>query len=108
MYNKELNMKIGKVEITNHARARLEQRVVTHEGYRSWEHLAKVARYTGQTRETMGDEEWSYCVHHGIANKLNNSSQVRYLNGFFYIFRGSKGHARKLVTVIKKGSSGEF
>lgn len=86
------------IEITHHAMQRLEERVVTHDGFRSWQHMVKTARYKGRSEANMTDAEYEWCITH-IAN-LYNSSQVRIMNGFAFIFMGNKGHARTLVTVI--------
>ena len=88
----------GSLEITRHAMQRLEERVKSFAGYRSWEHLVKTARYEGKNDYTMTDTEYEWCSTH--INHLHKSSQVRLLDGFAYIFMGNKGHARTLVTVI--------
>ena len=91
----------GSMEITKHAMQRLEERVKSFAGYRSWEHLVKTARYEGKNDYTMTDEEYEWCSTH--IKHLYKSSQVRLLDGFAYIFMGNKGHARTLVTVISMG-----
>lgn len=88
----------GPVEITQHALQRLKERVTTCEGYRSWQHLVKTARYEGRDERMMTDEAYEWYSTH-ISN-LYKSSQVRILDGFAYLFMGNKGHARTLVTVI--------
>lgn len=88
----------GSLEITRHAMQRLEERVKSFAGYRSWEHLVKTARYEGKNDYTMTDAEYEWCSTH--ISHLHKSSQVRLLDGFAYIFMGNKGHARTLVTVI--------
>ena len=88
----------GGVEITKHAMQRLQERVVSHEGYRSWQHLVKTARYQGRDEQTMTDEEYEWCACN--IKRLYRHSQIRTLNGFAYVFMGNKGHARTLVTVI--------
>ena len=86
------------VEITNHAMQRLEERVKSFAGYRSWQNLVNTARYEGRGEQNMTDDEYEwYCTH---ITHLHRSSQVRMLGGFAYIFMGNKGHARTLVTVI--------
>lgn len=92
--------KVGKIVITEHAMERLIERVRTCDNYRSWKHMVKTARYEGVPLQLMSDEQYSYCEKHGLLKRFNNSTQIRYLDGFFFIFRGSKGHARTLVTVI--------
>ena len=92
--------KVGKIIITEHAMERLIERVRTCNNYRSWKHMVKTARYEGTPLQFMSDEQYAYCEKHGLLKRLNNSAQIRYLDGFFFIFRGSKGHARTLVTVI--------
>ena len=62
--------------------------------------MVKTARYEGVPLQLMSDEQYSYCEKHGLLKRFNNSTQIRYLDGFFFIFRGSKGHARTLITVI--------
>ena len=93
-----MNRRYGSLEITKHAMQRLEERVKTFAGYRSWQHLVKTARYEGRNDYTMSDEEYAWCSAH--IRHLYKSSQVRLLNGFAYIFMGNKGHAHTLVTVI--------
>ena len=92
--------KTGKIVITEHAMERLIERVRTCSNYRSWKHMVKTARYEGIPLQHMSDEQYSYCKKHGLLKRLNNSTQIRYLDGFFFIFKGSKGHARTLITVI--------
>lgn len=87
------------IKITRHALQRLEERVKTFDGYRSWQHLVKTARYEGNDFITMSDEEYWWCKSH-IKGK-NKSAKIRILNGFVYLFMGNKGHARTLVTVIE-------
>lgn len=87
------------IEITHHAMQRLEERVITHDGFKSWQHLVKTARYEGRNEYDMTTEEYLwYRTHFGY---LHKSSQVRIMNGFAYLFMGNKGHARTLVTVIE-------
>lgn len=94
------NQNTGKIIITEHAMDRLIQRVQNCDKYRSWKDLVKRARYRGDTIFTMPQWAYKYCIEHNILRRLDNSSQVRYYDGFFFIFRGQKGHARTLVTVI--------
>ena len=94
------NHNTGKITITEHAMDRLIQRVQNCDKYRSWKDLVKSARYKGDTIFTMPEWAYKYCIEHNILRRLDNSSQVRYYDGFFFIFRGQKGHARTLVTVI--------
>ncbi len=77
---------------------RLEGRVQKHDGYRSWQHMVKTARYEGRSEENMTDAEYQWYTIH--IKHLHRSSQVRILDGFAYLFMGNKGHARTLVTVI--------
>ena len=86
------------IEITLHAMQRLEERVITHDGFRNWQHLVKTARYEGRSEYNMTDEEYKWYSTH--ISHLYNSSQVRIMNGFAFLFMGNKGHARTLVTVI--------
>lgn len=48
-------------------------------------------------RQRIYEEYKWYSTH---ISHLYNSSQVRIMNGFAFLFMGSKGHARTLVTVI--------
>lgn len=84
--------------ITRHARQRLEERVVTYDGFKNWHHMVKKARYEGRSEINMTDEEYKWYSSH--IPHLYNSSQVRIMNGFAFLFMGNKGHARTLVTVI--------
>ena len=77
---------------------RLEDRVQTHDGFRSWHHMVKTARYEGRSEENMTDAEYQWYTTH--IKHLHQSSQVRIMDGFAYLFMGNKGHARTLVTVI--------
>ncbi len=86
------------IEITHHARQRLEERVITHDGFKSWQHMVKTARYEGRSELNMTDAEYEWYSTH--ITHLYSSSQVRILNGFAFLFMGNKGHARTLVTVI--------
>lgn len=86
------------VEITRHAMQRLEERVKSFAGYRSWQNLVNTARYEGRGEQNMTDEEYDWYLAH--ITHLHRSSQVRMMDGFAYIFMGNKGHARTLVTVI--------
>ena len=86
------------IEITKHAMQRLEERVITHAGFKSWKQMVKTARYKGRSEYDMSDAEYQWCSTH--ITGLHNSSQVRILNGFAFLFMGNKGHARTLVTVI--------
>ena len=86
------------IAITKHAMQRLEERVITHDGFKSWKHMVKAARYKGRGEYDMTDAEYQWCSTH--ITGLNNSSQVRILNGFAFLFMGNNGHARTLVTVI--------
>ncbi len=86
------------IEITRHAMQRLEERVITHDGFQSWQHMVKTARYKGKSEINMTDAEYQWCSTH--ISHLHSSSQVRILNGFAFLFMGNKGHARTLVTVI--------
>lgn len=88
----------GQIEISQHAMQRLTERVTTFEGYRSWQHLVKTARYEGRDERTMTDEEYKWFSTH--ISHLYKSSKVRIFDGFLYLFMGNKGHARTLVTVI--------
>ena len=46
----------------------------------------------------MTDAEYEWYSKH--ITHLYNTSQVRMMNGFAFLFMGNKGHARTLVTVI--------
>ena len=90
------------VEITQHAMQRLQERVINYDGYRSWQHLVQTARYKGKNEFMMTNSEYAWFtanIHH-----LSNSAQVRLLDGFAFIFKGNKGHARTLITVIQVAS----
>ncbi len=78
--------------------SRLVDRVRSHDGYRSWQHMVKTARYEGRSESDMTDAEYEWYQTH--IKHLHPSSQVRILDGFAYLFMGNKGHARTLVTVI--------
>lgn len=86
------------IEFTHHAMQRLEERVITHDGFESWQHMVRTARYKGRSENNMTDAEYEWYTTH-IAH-LHSSSQVRIMNGFAFLFMGNKGHARTLVTVI--------
>ena len=43
------------VAITRHAMQRLEERVINYDGFRSWQHLVKTARYDGRSEVNMTD-----------------------------------------------------
>ena len=88
-----------RIEITRHARQRLEERVKSHDGFRSWQHMVSTARYKGRSEQDMTDAEYLWYITH--VSNLNKSSQVRILNGYAYLFMGNKGHARTLVTVLR-------
>ena len=93
------NKSISKhIEITHHAMQRLGERVQTHDGFRSWQHMVKTARYQGRSETNMTDAEYEWYTKH--ITHLYNTSQVRMMNGFAFLFMGNKGHARTLVTVI--------
>ena len=87
------------ITITRHARQRLEERVKSHDGFRSWQHMVSTARYKGRSEQDMTDAEYLWYITH--VSNLNKSSQVRILNGYAYLFMGNKGHARTLVTVMR-------
>jgi hypothetical protein len=87
------------VHITEHAMQRLQERVVTHDGFRNWKQLVKKARYEGEILYGFTDEEYKWYEEN--ISGLFNSSQVRLMNGFAFLFMGNHGHARTLVTVIK-------
>lgn len=86
------------VAITRHAMQRLEERVINYDGFRSCQHLVKTARYEGRSEVNMTDAEYDWYIKH--ITHLYNTSQVRIMNGFAFLFMGNKGHARTLVTVI--------
>ena len=86
------------VEITKHAMQRLEERVITFDGFRSWQHMVNTARYEGRSVCNMTDAEYQW--YKANIKHFHNSSQIRILNGFAFLFMGNKGHARTLVTVI--------
>lgn len=46
------------IEITQHGKQRLEERVITHEGFHSWKHMVKTARYQGKSKCIMTDAEY--------------------------------------------------
>ena len=87
------------IHITDHSMQRLNERVVNHDGFKSWKQLVKKARYYGRTDLDMDDTEIQWCREkmHG----LTSSAQIRIMNGFAFLFMGDNGHARTLVTVIK-------
>lgn len=86
------------IEITYHAMQRIEERVKNYDGFKSWQHMVKTARYEGRSEENMTDAEYEWYITH--ITHLYCSSQVRIMNGFAFLFMGNKGHARTLVTVI--------
>lgn len=86
------------IKITHHAMQRLEERVVTHDGFRSWQHMVKTARYEGRGEGSITDAEYEWYTTH--ITRLYGSSQIRIMNGFAFLFMGNKGHARTLITVI--------
>ena len=86
------------VAITHHAMQRLKERVISYDSFRSWQHLVNTARYEGRSEANMTDEEYEWYTKH--ITHLYNTSQVRIMNGFAFLFMGNKGHARTLVTVI--------
>lgn len=88
------------IKITQHADYRLKQRVGIKDE-NTWQQFVKNARYKGDTINTMSEEHYQYCKSHGLIAKLNNSTQIRYYKGFFFVFKGNNGHMRTLVTVIK-------
>ena len=87
------------IEITRHAMQRLEERVQNHEGFVSWQHMVQTARYKGRNENNMTEAEYQWVLSH--VSNLYKSSQVRIMNGFAYLFKGNKGHARTLVTVLR-------
>lgn len=87
------------IRITQHAKLRLRERVVSYAGYRDWEDLVKTARDKGKAPAEMTSYEYSWCVRN--IDNFKNSSPVRILNGFAFIFGGGNSHARKLITVIR-------
>lgn len=89
------------IEITQHAMKRLKQRVKTHGTYRSWQLLVRTARYRGQNYLSMTQEQYDYVRKHFKKNNFTSSTEIRFLDGFFYVFAGNHGHARTLITVIK-------
>ena len=96
-YHSRLQRK--RVNITKHAMQRLKERVGSFEGYRSWQDLVQTARYKGTDQNDMPDVERKWCetnLHH-----LRKTVRVHSLNGYAFIFKGNKGHARTLITVIK-------
>ena len=66
------------IEITKHAMQRLEERVITHAGFKSWKQMVKTARYKGRSEYDMSDAEYQWCSTH--ITGLHNSSQVRILS----------------------------
>lgn len=86
------------VTITKHALKRLRERVKTHEGFDSWEALAKKARYAGRAEASLTDDEYEWCL--DTFKWIPRSAQIREYNGFAYLFEGAGCHARKLITVI--------
>ena len=86
------------IEITRHTWQRIEERVVNHDGFKDWQHMVKKARYEGRSVINMTDEEYKWYSTH--ISHLYNSSKVRIMNGFAFLFMGNKGYARTLVTVI--------
>lgn len=88
------------IKITKHADYRLKQRVGIKDE-NTWQQFVKNARYKGDTINTMSEKHYEYCKKHGLIAKLNNSTQIRYYKGFFFVFKGNNGHMRTLVTVIK-------
>ena len=94
-------VKTKEIKITDHAMKRLKERVGSYDGYNSWDHLVKTARYYGKNHIEMTKEQFEYVIHHFDRSKFTNSMAIRYFSGFFYVFRGNNHHARTLVTVIK-------
>lgn len=94
------------IEITEHAKKRLVERVGTYEGFRTWKQLVKHVRYHGTPLYKMSVDEYNYIMMHLDKRKFTNSMKIRLYRGFFYIFRGNAGHARTLITVIKYEGEG--
>ena len=82
------------IEITHHAMQRLEERVKTYDGFKSWQHMVKTARYEGRSEENMTDAEYEWYIKH-IARCFSLNivvdsillHQRRTLVGCFFIYQ---------------------
>lgn len=91
------------VKITPHAMMRLEERVKSHEGYRSWRDMVRAVRRYGKTASSLSNDEYVWYTNH--IHRLGKSKRVRFSNGFAYIFFGNHGKAKTLLTVIPMDNS---
>lgn len=95
---KQVYQQQRRVEITGHAMNRLRERVGSFGDYRGWQQYVRAARYKGRTECMLSYDERKW-FDQNIHN-LTHSSQVRFFNGFAFIFKGCNGKARTLITVI--------
>ena len=87
------------ISITSHAKSRLRERLPSVHP-KNYVRIVHAARYTGLTLSELN-------LHSpAIANYVRKSfcsdktCQLRYYSNCIFVFRGNRGHARTLVTVV--------
>ena len=91
--------KRGKIQITEHAKRRLSERV---KDVRSCDYngFVNTARYSGMTLYDLSIANPSIASYIKKNFKTYNSSQIRFYRDCVFLFSGNKGKARTLVTVV--------
>ena len=88
-----------KIEITNHARQRLSERMPEIQP-RDYEKVVQSARYNGKTKHDLLKENPRFAQEVFKRFHKNNSTEVRVYKDHVFIFCGNKGHSRTLRTVV--------
>ena len=91
--------KRSKIQITEHAKKRLSQRV---KDVRSCDYngFVNTARYSGMTLYDLSINKPQIASYIRKKFKTYNSSQIRFYQGCVFLFSGNKGKAHTLVTVV--------
>lgn len=94
-----MQMQIGKIEITAHAKQRLRERMPNiHPN--DYAQIVRAARYKGETKSSLWKINPKFAKY--ICQRFygNNSTEIRVYKNYVFVFCGNKGHSRTLKTVV--------
>lgn len=93
------HIKMKKIEITEHARQRLMERMPEVDSSQ-YAQVVQCARYKGKTASQLKKENPQFAKALMKRFYKDNSTEIRVYRNHVFIFFGSHGHSRRLKTVV--------
>ena len=93
------NMNMKKIEITEHARQRLMERM-PEINIKQYNQIVQCARYKGKTEYDLRKENPIFANALLKRFRRDNSTEIRVYKDHVFVFFGNNRHARTLKTVV--------